>query len=199
MRSRGKQLAYLHVGYEQPKEYPLTPRENPDAQLNRRVEKMKLTRDKNRHTKRMKCDPPVGATARRLPSFGRGAVLPEERDEPEAGAQAVFGIAGQLAAEDSFLVEQAQDDAGDEEGKGRPGEIGAERQGNEKPHHDHAEIHGVAHNAVGPGRDDRLAGPDLNDARSEAVNMKHPEHEEVRAKNEDQGKNREPQRHRPQE
>ncbi len=46
MRSRGKQLAYLHVGYEQPKEYTLTPREKPDAQLNWRVEKMKLTRDK---------------------------------------------------------------------------------------------------------------------------------------------------------
>ena len=42
----GKQLADLHVGYEQAKEYPLTRREKPDTQLNWRVEKMKLTRDK---------------------------------------------------------------------------------------------------------------------------------------------------------
>ena len=38
----GKQLADLHIGYEQAKEYPLTRRENPNAQLNWRVEKMKL-------------------------------------------------------------------------------------------------------------------------------------------------------------
>jgi predicted helicase len=42
----GKQLADLHICYEQAKEYPLTRREKPDTQLNWRVEKMKLTRDK---------------------------------------------------------------------------------------------------------------------------------------------------------
>jgi predicted helicase len=42
----GKQLANLHIGYEQAKEYPLTRREKPGTQLNWRVEKMRLTRDK---------------------------------------------------------------------------------------------------------------------------------------------------------
>ncbi len=42
----GRQLADLPIGYEQAKEYPVARRENPDAQLNWRVEKMKLTRDK---------------------------------------------------------------------------------------------------------------------------------------------------------
>ena len=37
-----KQLADLHIGYEQAKEYSLTRRENPKAQLHWRVEKMKL-------------------------------------------------------------------------------------------------------------------------------------------------------------
>jgi predicted helicase len=42
----GKLLADLHIGYEHANEYPLTHREKPDTQLNWRVEKMKLTRDK---------------------------------------------------------------------------------------------------------------------------------------------------------
>jgi predicted helicase len=42
----GKQLADLHIGYEQAKEYPLTRREKPGTQLNWHVEKMRLTRDK---------------------------------------------------------------------------------------------------------------------------------------------------------
>jgi len=42
----GKQLADLHIGYEHAEEYPRTRREKPDTQLNWRVEKMKLTRDK---------------------------------------------------------------------------------------------------------------------------------------------------------
>jgi hypothetical protein len=40
-------------------------------------------------------------------SAARG-VLPDEGDEQEAGAEAVFGIAGQSLAEDFFLVDQAK-------------------------------------------------------------------------------------------
>ncbi len=43
----GKKLADLHVGYEQAKEYPVKRRENPKAPLNWRVEKMKLSKDKD--------------------------------------------------------------------------------------------------------------------------------------------------------
>jgi predicted helicase len=43
----GKKLADLHVGYEQQPEFPLRRRENPKAQLNWRVEKMRLSKDKS--------------------------------------------------------------------------------------------------------------------------------------------------------
>jgi len=46
----GKQLADLHIGYEQAKEYPLIRREKPDTQLNWRVEKMKLIKVGTRST-----------------------------------------------------------------------------------------------------------------------------------------------------
>ena len=42
----GRRLAEIHVNYEQQAEYPLTWRENPDAPLNWRVEKMRLNADK---------------------------------------------------------------------------------------------------------------------------------------------------------
>jgi predicted helicase len=43
----GKRLAEVHVGYEQQPEYPLHRRENPNAPLNWRVEKMRLSKDKS--------------------------------------------------------------------------------------------------------------------------------------------------------
>ncbi len=43
----GKKLADLHVGYEQQAEHPLDKVETPGEQLNYRVEKMKLTKDKS--------------------------------------------------------------------------------------------------------------------------------------------------------
>lgn len=46
-------------------------------------------------------------------------LLPEEWDEPEAGVEAIFGIAGQFLAKNLFLIEQAENDDGDEEGKNR--------------------------------------------------------------------------------
>ena len=44
--SAGEKLADLHVNYESQPEYPLEKIENDDKQLNLRVEKMKLTKDK---------------------------------------------------------------------------------------------------------------------------------------------------------
>jgi predicted helicase len=43
----GKKLAELHIGYEQHPEFPLRRRENPQSPLNRRVEKMRLSKDKS--------------------------------------------------------------------------------------------------------------------------------------------------------
>ncbi len=42
----GKRLGEIHVGYENVGEYPLDPIETPDTQLDWRVEKMKLSKDK---------------------------------------------------------------------------------------------------------------------------------------------------------
>jgi hypothetical protein len=36
--------------------------------------------------------------------------LPEEWDKPEAGVEAIFGIAGQFLAQDLFLVEEPEND-----------------------------------------------------------------------------------------
>ena len=66
----GKQLTDLHIGHEQAKEYPLARRENPNAQLNWRVEKMKLIKP------------------------GRTSV-PASPDRP--GPKEKFGLAGTLA------------------------------------------------------------------------------------------------------
>lgn len=44
----GKRLAELHVDYEKQPEYPLEMIENPEAPLDWRVEKMRLSKDKTR-------------------------------------------------------------------------------------------------------------------------------------------------------
>jgi predicted helicase len=65
----GKQLADLHIGYEQAKEYPLTRRENPSAQLNWRVEKMKLIKVGTRFTaSHSPSDPKAGNPAEPAPT-----------------------------------------------------------------------------------------------------------------------------------
>ena len=65
----GKQLADLHIGYEQAKEYPLTRRENPKAQLNWRVEKMKLIKVGTRSTaSHSPSDPKAGAPTEAAPT-----------------------------------------------------------------------------------------------------------------------------------
>jgi predicted helicase len=65
----GKQLADLHIGYEQAKEYPFTRRENPSAQLNWRVEKMKLIKVGTRSTaSHSPSDPKAGAPTEPAPT-----------------------------------------------------------------------------------------------------------------------------------
>ena len=47
----------------------------------------------------------------------RGCGLPEERHEAEAGAETIFGVAGQFSAKNLFLIEQAENHEWDEKGK----------------------------------------------------------------------------------
>lgn len=46
-------------------------------------------------------------------------LLPEKWDEPEASVQAIFRVAGQFLAKNLFLIQQANNDEWDEEGKNR--------------------------------------------------------------------------------
>jgi len=81
----------------------------------------------------------VAATRARLLASAAilaGFVLPDKGDEPIAGAPAVFGIAGQLPAEDFFLVEQAENDGRDDEDTDRHGGIRTECQGCAEPDDD---------------------------------------------------------------
>ena len=45
--------------------------------------------------------------------------LPEVRHQTKASAEAIFGVAGQFLAKNLFLIEQANNDEWDEEGKNR--------------------------------------------------------------------------------
>jgi len=59
-----------------------------------------------------------------LPSIEK---LPEEGEEAGAGAEAVVGIAGEVAAEHFFFVEEAEDDQRDGEEETRERPPGAQR------------------------------------------------------------------------
>src|SRR5579864_1228635 len=120
--------------------------------------------------------------------------LPEEGNEAGAGAEAVFGIAGEVAAEHFFFVEEAEDDERDDEEKTRQRPPGAERERRENQHENRAEVHGMADEAIGSGGNDSLALLDLNGAGGEAVLLHHPKGEERAGEDEGFGKNREPKR-----
>lgn len=49
------------------------------------------------------------------PCVGIVSALPDKRDEPVTGALAIFGVAGQIASQDFFFVEQSQHDERDHE------------------------------------------------------------------------------------
>ena len=87
----------------------------------------------------------------------------------EAGLPAIFVVAGKVPTQNLLFVEQAKDeDRGDEHVDGqRP--VRAERKGQEEKHRQHAEIHRMAHDAIGPGGYEVLAGLDLNRARGVAI------------------------------
>lgn len=84
--------------------------------------------------------------------------LPEPRDQAEAHGLTVVTVAGQLGDQQLLLVEDPhhQDRYPGEHGQQSP--VGAECQ-RHTGHHDHrARVHGMAHDAVEPGRDHRLPG-----------------------------------------
>jgi hypothetical protein len=120
--------------------------------------------------------------------------LPEEGEEAGAGAEAVVGIAGEVAAEHFFFVEEAEDDQrdGEEETGERPPR--AERRRHEEQHENSAEVHGMADQPVGSSGDDALPFFDLDGARSETVFFHDPKGDQIAGEYEELGKNRQPKR-----
>ena len=84
----------------------------------------------SRTTRGGACAPP--ATTRRRYARNR-AVLPDRRDKPVAGALAIFGIAGQVAPQNFFLVEQSENEDWDHERNHGQRDERAERQRQPEP------------------------------------------------------------------
>ena len=134
----------------------------------------------------------VSPLRRRLTA--RREKLPEEGEEAGAGAEAVVGIAGEVAAKHFFFVEEAEDDQRDGEEKARKRPPGAKRGRHEEQHENSAEVHGMADQPVGSSRDDALPFFDLDGARSETVLLHDPKGDQIAGEYEKLGKNRQPKR-----
>jgi len=72
------------------------------------------------------------------------ACLPDEWDEAEVGAEAIFGIAGQFLAEKLLLAVNAEDKDPNRQGDGGQCNPRAQRQWSGEGEHGPASIHGVA-------------------------------------------------------
>src|SRR5260370_30200106 len=120
--------------------------------------------------------------------------LPEEGEEAGGRAEAIVGIAGEVAAKHFFFVEEAEDDQRDDEEEARERPPGAKRQRREEQHKHGPEVHGMAYEAIRAGGDDALPFFDLDGARGETVFFHDPEGDEVAGEDEQLGKNRQPKR-----
>src|SRR5229473_1667585 len=110
--------------------------------------------------------------------------LPEEGEEAGAGAEAIVGIAGEVAAEHFFFVEEAEDDQGDDEKEARERPPGAKRRRREKQHKNCAKVHGMANEPIGPGGNDSLPFFDLDGARGETILFHDPEGDQIAGEDE---------------
>src|SRR6266851_1004293 len=120
--------------------------------------------------------------------------LPEEGEEAGAGAEAVVGIAGEVAAEHFFLVEEAEDDQRNDEEEAWQRPPGAKRERREEQHENGAEVHGMADETIGSRGDDSLPFFDLDDARGETILFHDPKGDQQADEYQDLGKNRQPKR-----
>ncbi len=134
------------------------------------------------------------ASTRALYGEPRQGKLPEEGEEAGAGAEAVVGIAGEVAGEHFFFVEEAEDDQRDDEEEAGERPPGAKRKRSEEQHENSAEVHGMADEPIGSGGDDFLAFFDLDGARGETVLFHDPKSDQIAGEDEELGKNREPKR-----
>src|SRR6266481_5169166 len=110
--------------------------------------------------------------------------LPEEGEEAGTRAEAVVGIAREVAAQHFFFVEEAEDDQGDDEKEARERPPGAEGRRREKQHENSAEVHGMADEAIGTSGNDSLAFIDLDGARGKTVFFHDPEGDQIAGEDE---------------
>jgi hypothetical protein len=120
--------------------------------------------------------------------------LPDERNEAGGGAEAIFGIAREVAAEDFFLVEDAEDEQRYEQEGTRQRPPGAQRQRREEEHENRSGIHGMPDEAIEAGGDHSLALLDLDGSGGKAVLLHDPNGDEIAGEDDDLGKNRQPKR-----
>ncbi len=121
-------------------------------------------------------------------------MLPQEGEEAGARAEAVVGIAGEVAAEHFFFVEEAEDDQGNDEEEAWERPPGAKRERREEQHENGAEVHGMADEPVGSRGDDSLPFFDLDGARSETILLHDPEGDQITGEYEELGENCQPKR-----
>src|SRR5258708_26165443 len=114
--------------------------------------------------------------------------LPEEGQEAGAGAEAVVGIAGEVAAEHFFFVEETEDDQRDGEKETWQRPPGAKRQRREEQHENSAEVHGMADQPIGAPGDDFLPFPDSDCARGETILFQYPKGDQIAGEDHELGK-----------
>ena len=120
--------------------------------------------------------------------------LPDKGEEAGAGAEAVVGVAGEVAAEHFLFMEEAEDDQRDDEEEARKRPPGAKRKGSEEQHENSTEVHGMADEPIGSRGNDFLPFFDLDGARGETVLFHDPKRDEIADEYEELGENRQPKR-----
>jgi len=118
--------------------------------------------------------------------------LPNKRQEAEAGAKAILGIAGEVPAKGFFFVKDAQDKQRDDQQETRQRPPRAQRQRREQQHENRPGIHGMPHEAIGARRNHFLPLHYLDGASGKTVLLHDPQSDQIPGEHDDLGKNRQP-------
>jgi len=121
---------------------------------------------------------------------GQRGKLPDEGEEAGGGAKTVIGIAGKVAEEHFFFVEEAEHDQRNNQEKARERPPGSQRGRQEKQHENGAEVHRMADQPIGSRGDDALPFFDLDRARSETVLLHDPKGDQITSEDQELGKHR---------
>ena len=118
--------------------------------------------------------------------------LPEQGEQAVARAEAVVGIAWEVAAQHFFLVQEAEHDQRDDEYETEQRPPGAQRKRRQKQHKNRAEVHRMSNEAIRSGGDHSVSLLDLDGAGSKAVLFHDPKRYQIAGEYEDLRKNGQP-------